>query len=158
MVKYSKFKDLLEERDVSSYAVSKATGISQSVLSDWKNGKSIPKLDKIHRLADYFGVSTSYFEDGESSRKEVEQDAESLFIKAINSYMDSEDKKYAIWDKAPAPVKHPYKCHLLGTVLQMSEDQAKKVIDFFKMAGDTFDSFPQSDSAESLQPSEKSEK
>lgn len=61
MIEYSKFKDLLDTKGVSSYTVSKATHISQSVLSDWKNGKSTPKLDKIQKIADYFGVSTSYF-------------------------------------------------------------------------------------------------
>ncbi len=68
MIEYSKFKDLLDAKGVSSYTVSKATHISQSVLSDWKNGKSTPKLDKIQKIADYFGVSTSYFmEEGENA-------------------------------------------------------------------------------------------
>lgn len=36
-------------------------GISQSVLSDWKRGRSNVKIDKLKILADYFGVSIEYF-------------------------------------------------------------------------------------------------
>ena len=66
---YEKFAQLLQERGITSYRVSKDTGISQSTLSDWKNGKSAPKLDKLQRIADYFGVSVSYFYDEEKTPK-----------------------------------------------------------------------------------------
>lgn len=58
---YEKFKKLLEERGVTSYQVSMATGISQSTLSDWKQGLYTPKVDKIMKIADYFGVPLEYF-------------------------------------------------------------------------------------------------
>lgn len=40
--------------------MAKDTGISQVTLSDWKNGKSTPKNDKLQIIADYFGVSLDY--------------------------------------------------------------------------------------------------
>lgn len=58
---YKKYKKLLNETNLTSYKVSKDTGISQSTLSDWKLGVSVPKIDKIKKLADYFGVSVDYF-------------------------------------------------------------------------------------------------
>lgn len=58
---YEKFACLLSKTDKTPYQVSKDTGISQSVLSDWKNGKSQPKVDKLMILADYFGVDIKYF-------------------------------------------------------------------------------------------------
>lgn len=58
---YDVFSKLLQERDVTAYAVSKATGVSQSTLSDWKNGKSVPKIDKLKLIADYFGVQLEAF-------------------------------------------------------------------------------------------------
>lgn len=58
---YEKFLELIKQKEVSVYKVSKETGIPQSVLSDWKRGRSTPKLDKLKTLADYFGVSIDYF-------------------------------------------------------------------------------------------------
>ena len=58
---YEKFAALLEKTNKTAYQVSKDTGIAQSVLSDWKTGRSKPKVDKLKILADYFGVSIDYF-------------------------------------------------------------------------------------------------
>lgn len=58
---YEKFSELLDKYNKTAYQVSKDTGIAQSVLSDWKTGRSKPKADKLKILADYFGVSIEYF-------------------------------------------------------------------------------------------------
>lgn len=58
---YKKFERLLKERNLTSYRVSLDTGIAQSTLSDWKIGRSKPKVDKLKILADYFGVPIEYF-------------------------------------------------------------------------------------------------
>lgn len=58
---YKKFSSLLEESNKTAYQVSKDTGIAQSVLSDWKTGRSKPKTDKLAVLAKYFGVPIEYF-------------------------------------------------------------------------------------------------
>lgn len=57
---YERYQILLEDKSLTNYKVSKETGISQATLSDWKNGKSTPKNDKLQILADYFGVSLNY--------------------------------------------------------------------------------------------------
>lgn len=58
---YKKFAYLLLKFNKTAYQVSKETGIAQSVLSDWKTGRSKPKADKLKILADYFGVTVDYF-------------------------------------------------------------------------------------------------
>lgn len=58
---YKKFAKLLEQTNKTAYQVSKDTGIAQSVLSDWKTGRSKPKADKLKILANYFGVGIEYF-------------------------------------------------------------------------------------------------
>lgn len=58
---YEKFERLLKERNLTPYRVSLDTGIAQSTLSDWKTGRSKPKVDKLTILADYFGVPIEYF-------------------------------------------------------------------------------------------------
>lgn len=54
---YVNFEQLLVEKGTTTYKVSKDTGISNSTFSDWKNGRSTPKLDKMQKIAAYFDVS-----------------------------------------------------------------------------------------------------
>jgi transcriptional regulator with XRE-family HTH domain len=58
---YQKYLELLVKHNKTSYQVAKDTKIAQSTLSDWKNGRSSPKADKLKILADYFGVTIDYF-------------------------------------------------------------------------------------------------
>lgn len=62
---YEKFEKLLKEKNLSTYRVSKDTGITSSTFADWKSGRSVPKLPKLQKIADYFGVPVSYFTDEE---------------------------------------------------------------------------------------------
>ena len=54
---YRRFDELLKSHGVTVYRVAKETGIPASTFTDWKNGRSIPKMDKIRRIADFFGIS-----------------------------------------------------------------------------------------------------
>ena len=67
IVMYEIFKKLLEEHHATAYQVSKATGISTGSLSDWKNGRSSPKTEKLKKIADYFGVSVDYLMGNEDT-------------------------------------------------------------------------------------------
>lgn len=60
---YEKFAELLVQKGVSAYAVSKATGIPRSTFSDWKMGRCTPKTLKLKKIADYFGKNIEYFLD-----------------------------------------------------------------------------------------------
>ncbi|WP_312694069.1 helix-turn-helix domain-containing protein [Caproiciproducens sp.] len=57
---YEIFEQLLKKYGVTPYRVHKETGVPQSTLSDWKNGKGVPKVDKLKAIADYFGVTVDY--------------------------------------------------------------------------------------------------
>lgn len=52
--------DLMAEGKVTQQQLAQATGISQGNISDWKNGRSSPKLDALTKIADYFEVSVDY--------------------------------------------------------------------------------------------------
>lgn len=60
---YEKFEKLLEERGVTAYEVAHKTEIAQSTLTAWKNGKYKPKIDKLCKIANYFGVPVTEFID-----------------------------------------------------------------------------------------------
>ena len=55
-MEYEAFRQLAEQRGVSIYRISKATGIPASTFTDWKNGRSAPKADKLLRIAEFFGM------------------------------------------------------------------------------------------------------
>ena len=62
---YEKFLKLLELHNIKPADVARATGIYTSTFSDWKSGRSKPKMEKLQKIADYFGVPVSYFTDEE---------------------------------------------------------------------------------------------
>ena len=59
---YCKLRDAMGVKDAD---VAKATGITKSTFSDWKNGRSNPKDAKLSKIAEYFGVSAEYLRTGE---------------------------------------------------------------------------------------------
>jgi len=66
---YHRFEALLEREGTTVYKVAKATGISNSTFTDWKNGRSKPKADKLKLIADYFGVSLDALLDIDGGRR-----------------------------------------------------------------------------------------
>lgn len=54
---YKKYAELRDKAGVTDYEVSKNTGVATSTLSEWKKGTYTPKIDKIMKIAKYFGVS-----------------------------------------------------------------------------------------------------
>lgn len=54
---------------MTAYKVAKATGISTGSMTDWKKGRSAPKVDKLQKIADYFGVSVDYLLGNEPKEK-----------------------------------------------------------------------------------------
>ena len=71
---YNIFEDLLKMNKTTVYRVAKDTGIAASTLSDWKSGRSVPKLDKIKLIANYFNVPLEYMLTGERGALLVEDD------------------------------------------------------------------------------------
>ena len=79
---YEIFEKLLISHGITAYRVAKDTGISTGSLSDWKNGRSSPKAEKLQIIADYFGVTVDYLLTGEkktpADMTEVEEMVEAL--------------------------------------------------------------------------------
>lgn len=58
---YEKYELLRNKRGVTDYRVAMETGITKSTFTDWKNGRSAPKAEKLYALAKYFDVPMEYF-------------------------------------------------------------------------------------------------
>ena len=67
---YTYFEYLLKQTGTTVYRVSKETGIAASTFTDWKNGRSSPKADKLKRIAAFFGVSLDELLGGEGTSGE----------------------------------------------------------------------------------------
>ncbi len=60
---YKKLELLLDKNEMKPYQLSLAIGVPTSTLSSWKNGNYTPKVAKIKKIADFFGVTVDYFVD-----------------------------------------------------------------------------------------------
>lgn len=58
---YERYVFLRDKRGVTDYKVATETGITKSTFSDWKSGRSKPKIDKLIKIAKFFDVSVEYF-------------------------------------------------------------------------------------------------
>lgn len=91
---YEIFLKLLNEKGVTAYKVGKATGIAGSTFTDWKSGRSVPKQEKLQKIADYFGVSLDYLMTGKESALKMDSlytDENSDFlIEVTNKAKDKE--------------------------------------------------------------------
>lgn len=58
---FLKVETLVKNRGITFYKLAKDLGMAPVVFSDWKTGKSKPKLEKLLKIAEYFGVSVDYF-------------------------------------------------------------------------------------------------
>lgn len=58
---FLKLEGLVKARKTTLYKVAGDLGLARSLFSDWKSGKSMPKTDKLIKIADYFGVEVEYF-------------------------------------------------------------------------------------------------
>ena len=100
---YEIFVKLLEKYGLTAYKVSKATGIAGSTFSDWKNGRSNPKQDKLQKIADYFGVSLEYLMTGkEEVVKEKAPELTARDERDIKKDLDSLREKLANNESGPA--------------------------------------------------------
>ena len=58
---FEKLEALVEAREITLYKLAMELEFSNTLFSDWKSGKSMPKTDKLLKIAKYFGVGIEYF-------------------------------------------------------------------------------------------------
>ena len=91
---YEKFAELLKKNNVTAYRVAKESGVTTATLTSWKQGKYTPKMEKLQKIADYFGVTTEYFTGEEKKEnpyaitskdeRDIAKDMESIRTKLLN--------------------------------------------------------------------------
>lgn len=90
---YEIFEELLKKYNVTAYRVSKETGVGQSTFTDWKKGRSVPKLEKLQKIADYFGVSIDYLMTGREVTQEFVERVQQESQKEWEPTLTEKDEK-----------------------------------------------------------------
>lgn len=63
MTVYERIENLRKSNGISQGKLEKELGFSNGSISKWKN--SMPKLERLQKIADYFGVTVDYLMTGE---------------------------------------------------------------------------------------------
>jgi repressor LexA len=82
----------MKEHDKSRKEVADALGISYYTFSDWVNGKKYPRMDKVEKLANYFGILKSdLIEDKQKQPNEGELSMKKKdFIRKVEAMSDDQ--------------------------------------------------------------------
>ena len=89
---YDKFAELLKQYNKKTVDVARGTGIYSGKFSDWKAGRYTPKLDKLQKIADYFGVPVSTFLNTTELEESFSND-ELAKLKALSASLDATTKE-----------------------------------------------------------------
>lgn len=54
---YAKYVELRDAKGCKDSDVARATHIPAATFAEWKKGKCTPKIEKLIKLADFFGVT-----------------------------------------------------------------------------------------------------
>lgn len=57
MVTYDVYAAIRDNHQMRDADVAKTAGVNPSTFSDWKSGRSTPKLDKLRKIAAVLGVT-----------------------------------------------------------------------------------------------------
>ena len=117
---YEKFNKLLQEKGLTAYKVAKDTGVSRSTLAAWKKNEYTPKLDKLQKLANYFGVSVSYL-TGESDEIGNTEQVQNGY------YVDKETAEYAEMLRT-----RPNARLLFSAAKDISKEDMKKAVEYIE--------------------------
>ena len=89
---YEIYCKLRDEKGLKDADIVKATGITKSTFSDWKNGRSKPKSEKLQKIADFFEVSIDYLQTGKEPNDLIlYTDENADFLLAITKNITNKD-------------------------------------------------------------------
>ena len=66
-------KRYMDENGKSRKEVSEAIGVSYYTFTDWAKGKKYPRMDKVEKLAEYFGILKSDLIEKKSVKDRIEE-------------------------------------------------------------------------------------
>lgn len=76
MYKYEKLQEILDKKNMTSYQLAKATGISTATFSAWKRDIYCPKEAKIKTITEYLGITPEQLTDNPSPAQTIVDEPE----------------------------------------------------------------------------------
>lgn len=70
---YEKFTEIISNKNISTYRVSKETGVSLPIFTSWKKGKSRPNIDNLKKIADFLNVPVETFTNENITSSDLNQ-------------------------------------------------------------------------------------
>lgn len=88
-------KRQMQESGKTRKDISEALGLSYFTVTDWVKGKKMPRMDKVEKLANYFGcLKSDLIEEKEKQSAESELSMKKReFIKRVEGMSDSQLEK-----------------------------------------------------------------
>lgn len=99
---YDIFEKLCMAHNVTPYRVCKDTGITTASISNWKAGRYSPKVEKLQKIADYFGVTVEYLTTGKEEPKEKALELTAKDERDIAKDLDRIMEKLTAGESGPA--------------------------------------------------------
>ncbi len=90
MNRADRIQSLRKAKGISQEELAEQTGVSRQAVSKWESGQSVPDIEKIIIMSDYFGVTTDYLLKGieptkrEEVRKKPDASIFSIVATALN--------------------------------------------------------------------------
>ncbi|MGX7025830.1 helix-turn-helix domain-containing protein [Vagococcus hydrophili] len=76
-------KKLMDSRGIDRKKLSDDLDISYTTVSDWINGKTYPRIDKIETMAEYFNVTKSQLVESANSEANESKDLNKMLDEAM---------------------------------------------------------------------------
>lgn len=61
MITYEKYAEIRDKKNLTDGKIAKICGFGRSTFSDWKSGRSVPKIDKMQKIADALDMDYAIF-------------------------------------------------------------------------------------------------
>ena len=84
-------KRYMDKNGVNATELCKALDIKQNTFSDWVNGKSYPRIDKIELMANYFNISKAFLVEDICDLEIITDDEKKMIIEYRNADKVTQD-------------------------------------------------------------------
>lgn len=78
-------QDLRKRKGLSQEELAEKIDVSRQAVSKWENGSSVPDVEKIIALSDFFQVSTDYMLKGKETEKNIKENFAKIFTVAATA-------------------------------------------------------------------------
>ena len=112
---YNHYQKLLDEKKLKNADVARGANVSNMTLSDWKHGKTKPKVDTLKKIADFLGVKVEYLLTGEEEISLPDQMDLWNIVKKDKDMLNALEKYIFLSDEK--------KKHIIDMINLLSEDE-----------------------------------